>query len=218
MVNRFTLKTLFTPEELTNLVQNFGFKRMSEKAIETTLYNAFSDYILSALTELGDNTEDNKKIYLEANHHIDKARKLLEGMPHPAGKMAYRLNSMMTTLNKLIEGKDNFAAERANRFMEKNLVRRLKELWKANTSTPFHSGGDGSGKNPRDFILTCFAAAGRQYPEIVWFKEVDYTIADMLIRVLSDSETSTDPRVAAQPFSLIQSLATNAELNHTKFQ
>jgi hypothetical protein len=182
MVTPFSIKKLFKPNELTKLVQNFGFKRMDENEIEAVLEKSFSDYILSALSELGDNQENNKKIYIESVFHIDKAKKLLEGMPHPAGKMAYRLSSMTTTLNKLIEGKDNFAAERANRFMEKNLVRRLKEIWTANTSTPFHSGGDDSGKNPRDFILQCFTAAGNNYPEIYWFNEVDHTIADLLIK------------------------------------
>ena len=182
MITRFTLKNLFSSEEITNLVQNFGFKRLPEDEIENAIQNAFSDYILSALSELSDDHADQKKLYLEASLYIDKARKLLEGMPHPAGKMAYRLSNMFSTLNKLIEGKDNFAADRANRFMEKNLVRRLKDIWSGNTSTPFHSGGDGSGKNPRDFILTCFSAAGKKYPEINWFKEVDYTIADILIK------------------------------------
>lgn len=182
MTRTFVLKKLFSPEKITELVHNFGFKRMSTAEIEITIQNAFSDYILSALSELGDDTKNNKKIYIEAAFHMDKARKLLEGMPHPAGKMAYRLNNMMDTLNKLVEGSDNFAAERANRFMEKNLVRRLRDLWVANTATPFHSGGDDSGRNPRDFILLCFAAAAKQYPEIHWFKEVNFTIADLLIK------------------------------------
>lgn len=182
MSTTFNLKPLFNPEKITNMVQNFGFKRLSEEEINERLQVTFSDYIISALTEISDGQKDNKKIYIEAHYHMDKARKLLEYMPHPAGKMSYRLAAMMDTLNKLVEGSDNFAAERATRFMEKNLVRHLRDIWLANTSTPFHSGGDGSGRNPRDFILQCFAAAGAAYPEITWFKEVDYTIADLLIK------------------------------------
>jgi len=182
MVTKFSLKKLFTEDEVTELVQNFGFIRMDEAEITFMVQNAFSDYILAALSELGANTEEHQRIYLEAIHYLDKSSKLLEGMPHPAGKMAYRLDNMKKTLEKITEGQDNFAADRANRFMEKNLVRRLRDVWVGNTSTPFHSGGDGSGKNPRDFLLACFSAAGKQYPEITWFHDVDYTIADLLIK------------------------------------
>ncbi len=182
MVNKFQLKKLFTREGLTNLVQNYGFKRMSEEEIEFLLQNAFSDYVLVALTEFSGDKEELKKQYLEAIYHIGKAKILLEATPHPAGKMAYRLSKMADTLNKLVEGKDNFAAERASQFMEKNLVRRLRDLWCSNTSTPFHVGGDGSGRNPRDFLLDCFKAAGKHYPEIIWFNEVDHKLADEFIK------------------------------------
>ena len=182
MTTTFTLKTLFSAEKITKMRENFGFKRFSDEELSDRLQKTFSDYIIAALTEISDGQQNNQKIYIEASYHLDKARKLLEYMPHPAGKMSYRLASMLDTLNKLVEGSDNFAAERAARFMEKNLVRHLKEIWIGNTSTPFHSGGDGSGRNPRDFILDCFKTAGEAYPEIIWFNEVDYTIADLLIK------------------------------------
>ena len=66
--------------------------------------------------------------------------KLLEGLPHPAGKTAYRISAMKDTLDKLIEGRGDFSAERATRFVEKNLVRRLRDIWVANTATPFSCG------------------------------------------------------------------------------
>jgi len=182
MVTRFTLEKLFDEKELTNLVQNFGFKRMETAEIEHLIQSAFSDYILSALSELGVNQADHQRIYVEATHYLDKASKLLDGMPHPAGKMAYRLMNMKNTLEKVSSGQDNFATDRASRFMEKNLVRRLRDIWIGNTSTPFHSGGDGTGRNPRDFILTCFASAYAHYPDIAWFNEVNPHIADILIK------------------------------------
>ena len=181
MVNRFILKSLFPPEVLTKLVQNFGFIRMSEPEISHAIQGAFTDYILAALSENSSDTEDNQKIYIEAAYHLTKATKLLEAMPHPAGKMAYRLDAMTTTLNKLIEG-ETFAAERATRFMEKNLVRRLRDIWVANTATPFHTGSDNTGRNPKDFLLQCFAAAGREYPEVTWFKQVDEVVVNQLIK------------------------------------
>lgn len=155
---------------------------MSVDDIESAIQAAFSDYILAALSEVSGDEDNDKRIYSEANYHLIKASKLLEGMPHPAGKMSYRISNMTDTLNKLIEGRLNLGAERANRFMEKNLVRKLRDLWVANTSTPFHPHGDGTGKNPRDFLLQCFAAASHNYPEITWFKAVDNTVADILIK------------------------------------
>ena len=183
MTSRFQLKKLFNQAEITKIVHNFGFKRMSDAEFEQAIQKAFFDYILAALSEQNSLTaEDHRKRYIEANFHLDKAAKLLEGMPHPAGKMSFRINKMIDTLNKLIEGRINLAAERAARFMEKNLVRRLRDIWNSNTATPFHAYSDGSGRNPRDFILQCFAAAGKHYPEIQWFKDVDHVIADQLIK------------------------------------
>ena len=182
MVKAFQLKTLFAPQELTKIVQNFGLKKRSAPEIGDSIHDAFRDYILSALSELGDQREDKNKIYIEARFHLEKGGRLLEGMPHPAGKMSYKIAAMVETLTKLIENSSELAAERATRFMEKNLVRRLRDIWISNTSTPFHVGGDGTGRNPRDFILQCFEAAGNQYPEITWFKQVDHTVADMLIK------------------------------------
>jgi hypothetical protein len=91
---------------------------------------------------------------------------------------------MSDTLDKLIEGRSDFSAERATRFVEKNLIRRLRDIWASNTPTPFHAGFDNSGRNPRDFLLICLAAAGEQYPEITWFKSVDEKIADQLIKAI----------------------------------
>lgn len=182
MVNRFKLKTLFAESTLNELIDNFGFHRQSPSEVKTSIEAAFQDYILSALSEIGDSAEDKKRIYIEASHHIQQASRLLQGMPHPAGKISYRLNSMNGTLNKLVEGTANFAEERATRFMEKNLIRRLRDIWQANTSTPFYAGADSYGHNPRDFVLSCMTAAGVQYPEIRWFSQVDERIADQLIK------------------------------------
>jgi len=182
LVNKFVVKKLFSAEDLHQLVHTFGLKRMAVAEIESALQRAFSDYIVLSLSELGGAGEDHRRLYMESQFHLQKARKLLEGLPHPAGKMAYRISVMGDTLNKLIEGSGDFSAERATRFVEKNLVRQLRDIWIANTATPFYAGADQSGRNPRDFLLRCFAAAGEQYPELTWFKSVDDAIADQLIR------------------------------------
>ena len=182
MVNQFILNKLFSAEDLSRLMETFGFRRMSEDEFEAALQQAFSDYILLSLSELGGEAEDHRRLYIESQFHLHKAMKLLEGLPHPAGKMAYRISAMTDTLDKLIEGRDNFSAERATRFVEKNLVRQLRDIWVANTATPFHAGSDNSGRNPKDFLLYCFAAAGDQYPELTWFKLVDDRVVDQLIK------------------------------------
>jgi hypothetical protein len=182
LVNRFSLEKLFSPQELEDLIRTFGFKRMSLPEIEGALQKAFTDYILISLSEFSSDSEEARRLYMESQFHLQKASKLLEGLPHPAGKMAYRISAMVDTLNKLIEGRGDFSAERATRFVEKNLVRQLRAIWLSNTSTPFHSGGDGSGRNPRDFLMRCFVAAGEKYPQLTWFSSVDTAIADQLIR------------------------------------
>jgi hypothetical protein len=182
LVNKFILKQLFSSEALTQVMVNYGFRRMTPKEFEAAVQKAFYDYILLSLSENGGEAEDNRRLYIESQFHLQKAMKLLESLPHPAGKMAYRIAAMNDTLNKLIEGGSNFSAERANRFVEKNLVRQLREIWIANTATPFHVGGDNSGRNPRDFLLCCFKAAGEHYPELSWFNMVDEKIADQLIK------------------------------------
>ncbi len=184
MVKRFETKNLFDSSQITNMVQNFGLKRQEESDIQLALQQAFSDYILSALSEINGSTEEHRQLYIEASFHLQKAERLLDGLPHPAGKMATRLSTMEATLQKLIEGKIGSAAERANRFMEKNLIRKLREIWRNNTPNPFHAGGDDSGKNPRDFIVFCFHVVGTEYPELDWFKRLNRFEADLLIKAI----------------------------------
>jgi len=182
MVKSFHVKPLLSEQELTELSANFGFRRFSTQELSDAITDAFRDYILVSLSELGEGVEENKRLYVEANHYIQQASKLLFGMPHPAGKMASRLDSMSSTLIKIMEGSQDISAQRATRFMEKNLGRRLREVWSLNTSTIFHAGSDGMGKSPRDFLIRCFKAAGKAYPELEWFNQVDEKVADLLIK------------------------------------
>ena len=182
MVNQFVLKKLFNADEIQGIIKNFGFKRMTVVEFDAAVQKAFSDYVLVSLSELGAETEDHRRLYIEAQFHLQKSMKLLEGLPHPAGKMAYRISTMMDTLNKLIEGRSDFSAERATRFVEKNLVRHLRNIWMMNTATPFYVGSDNSGYSPRDFLILCFTAAGKQYPELTWLNSVNTNIADQLIK------------------------------------
>jgi len=182
MVNSFSLKTLLSKQDIQFISNNFGFQKYSNEQLNEAFQNAFHDYILVSLSEMGESLEENKRLYSEANFHLQKASKLLFGTPHPAGKMSIRLEKMSETLYKLIDGSLEISAQRATRFMEKNLARRLRDIWQANTSTSFYVGGDGSGKNPRDFLIYSFNCAGQQYPELEWFNQIDEKIADLLIK------------------------------------
>lgn len=182
MVNSFSLKTLLSEQDIQFISTNFGFQKYSNEELNEAFQNAFHDYILVSLSEMGESLEENKRLYSEANFHLQKASKLLLSTPHPAGKMSLRLTKMSNTLHKLIDGSLDISAQRATRFMEKNLARQLRSIWQANTSTSFYFGGDDSGKNPRDYLIFCFKCAGKQYPELEWFNQMDERIADVLIK------------------------------------
>lgn len=181
LVNIFKLKTFFSGADYTYFDEHFGIRLVAKTELSQRIEAAFQDYILAALSELGDQRENKSKIYIEARYHLDKAQALLKAMPHPAGKMSQKLSNMSETLQKMIEGSDSFSASRATRFMEMNLVRKLRDLWIQGTGSTFQPGGD-DGKNPKDFILYCFKKAGEAYPEITWFNDVDERVADILIK------------------------------------
>lgn len=182
MSKQFTLKPIFSEQTLTTLVQKYGLKRMTDTEIGTKLNAIFEEYILLALSEMGGTTEERNAAYNEAIWYLGKAQKLLLGQPHPASKMAQKLKEMSVTLSNVIQGGDNQGAERAKRFVEKNLVRKLKQLWEANTSAPFLHELYFDGHSAIEFLLDCFELASNSYPEIEWFKAVTPETASKMIR------------------------------------
>ena len=66
MVKAFQFKTLFAAQELTKLVQNFGLRKRPAPEIGDSIHEAFRDYILSALSELGDQSEDKNMLHRSA--------------------------------------------------------------------------------------------------------------------------------------------------------
>ena len=182
MSKTFKLKLIFNEAKITELVQKYGLKRMSNEELSAELHTIFEDYILIALSELSSSVEERNAAYNEAIWYITKAQKLLAGQPHPAGKMAAKLKDMCNTLNTVIQGEDNNGADRAKRFVEKNLVRKLRQFWQANTAQPFTPDIHFDGHSPVEFILDCFACAGASFPEIEWFDQVDASTASKLIR------------------------------------
>ena len=178
----FTLKPLFSPEKITHLVQKYGFIRQTEEEISTKLHSIFEEYIVLALSEMSGSIEERNAAYNEAIWYFSKAQKLLQGQPHPAGKMAAKLDDMSKTLTSVIEGADQNGAERAKRFVEKNLARKLKQFWQSNTATPFTPDICFDGHSAIEFLLECFGLAAQSFPEIEWFSQVDAHTASKLIR------------------------------------
>ena len=181
MINRFELKKIFNEQQLKDVIQDFEFLGTSQ-ALELSIQNAFSDYIINALSEMSGSTDEHKRLYIEAVYYLQKSQKLLEGLPHPAGKMANRLLAMVSTLNKLASDQQNISAERANRFIEKNLIQRLRHVWECYTKVSFFDSPSQHRFTSREYLMRCLNAAGKQYPEITWLSLADLKSVDSLMR------------------------------------
>lgn len=177
----FSVKPLFNVSQSESLALRFGLKVAPEKLI-TAIGDSFSDYILLALSEEIETRQQRDQHYQEAIEHLAAAASLLRGQPHPAGGMATKIDKMKSTLRKVIDNQSEIAEERARRFVELNLVRRLRSVWQCYTNTPFYAGLDGSGRSPHDFLRVCFDAAAVQYPEISWFSAINDRAIDFMLR------------------------------------
>jgi len=108
---------------------------------------------------------------------------LLRGQQHPAGSMALKIDKFVKTLQTVVEGRHTPAKEKAMRFVEKNLGRKLKQLWlSCGGSTLVPSGLNAAhGDNPVAFFKVCFENASVAYPEIDWLSHHDESSINRLI-------------------------------------
>ncbi|WP_317930608.1 hypothetical protein [Halioxenophilus sp. WMMB6] len=183
MSPQFAIKPILTATEAAELVLQFGLRCDTETLLEA-ITQAFSDYILLAMSEEIESRQLRDQHYTEAIFYLEKAAKLLKGQPHPAGTMASKLDKMRQTLQKVLANESEIAEERAKRFVELNLVRKLRDVWQMYTNTPFYIGLDGSGRSPHDYLATCFRYASAQYPEITWLAAVNDRAIDYMIKVV----------------------------------
>jgi len=183
MTPSFAVNDILSLANAEACCRQFGFKTTAEN-LQSAINHAFFDYILLALSEEKESRQLRDQHYQEAIFHINKAQKLLIGQPHPAGGMANKLEKMSQTLQKVMANQSEIAEERAKRFVELNLVRKLKAVWQRSTNTPFYVGRDGSDRSPHDFLLRCFHAASQVYPEIVWFSAVNHRAIDYMINAV----------------------------------
>lgn len=183
MSQTFIVKALLDEPQAEAFALRFGLK-VEPTVLVNALRDAFSDYILLALSEQIESRQLRDEHYLQAIEYMAKAQALLLGQPHPAGGMAGKLEKMQTTLRKVIDNQSEIAEERARRFVELNLVRRLRDVWQRYTNTPFYVGLDGSGRSPHDYLSQCFQLAQAQYPEIDWLGAVNDRAIDYMLKTI----------------------------------
>ena len=129
MVSTFKLKNIFDDDFCTSMSKKYGFLNIDNNEIRENLENTFKDFIILILSENNAYTlEERNKLYQEAIYNLEHTSKLLKGMPHPASSMSYKLTKMSETLKKVTIGNKK-GKTKANRFIEKNLVRKFIVFW-----------------------------------------------------------------------------------------
>ena len=129
MVSTFKLKNIFDNDFCTSMSKKYGFLNIDNNEIRENLENTFKDFIILILSENNAYTlEERNKLYQEAIYSLEHTSKLLKGMPHPASSMSYKLTKMSETLKKVTIGNKK-GKTKANRFIEKNLVRKFIVFW-----------------------------------------------------------------------------------------
>ena len=123
MTTTFELKNIFNDDFCKSLKKTYGLN--NENQIANMLQDTFRDFIILILSENNSYTvEERNKLYNEAIYNLQHTSKLLQGMPHPASSMSYKLSKMSETLKKVTSGNKK-EKSKANRFIEKNLIRKF---------------------------------------------------------------------------------------------
>ena len=177
MVSTFKLKNIFDDDFCTSMSKKYGFLNIDNNEIRENLENTFKDFIILILSENNAYTlEERNKLYQEAIYNLEHTSKLLKGMPHPASSMSYKLTKMSETLKKVTIGNKK-GKTKANRFIEKNLVRKFIVFWDVFSEKKFLFQQQELNYDTCDCFLECAKKISESYPEIEWFKdcEIDFT-------------------------------------------
>ncbi len=183
MAQRFSLKPLFSDAQAKLALEQFSIGLDTHQYCEA-IQEAFFDYTLLALNEVAiESLEERNRLFVEAQAHLKQASNLLRGQQHPAGPMALKIDKFVKTLQVVVEGRHTPAKEKAMRFVEKNLGRKLKQFWLQQSKLPFGPGSIKSnmGNNVTAFFKLCFEQASKAYPEIDWFAYHDESSINRLI-------------------------------------
>ena len=100
-------------------------------------------------------------------------------MPHPASSMSYKLLKMSETLKKVISGGKREKSN-ANRFIEKNLIRKFIIFWDKYSTNKFLTSDKEINYKICECFLDCSKKIATIYPEIEWFKTCDKEFIESL--------------------------------------
>ncbi len=177
MVSTFVLKDIFDREFCESLIKKYGFENNDYQKISNELSNTFKDFIILILSENNSySVEERNKLYNEAIFNLQHTSKLLQGMPHPASSMSYKLLKMSETLKKVTSGNKKEKTN-ANRFIEKNLIRKFILFWDKYSNEKYLKTDKKINYNTCKCFLDCSKKISIIYPEIEWFKtcEMEFT-------------------------------------------
>lgn len=180
MTTTFELKNIFNDDFCKSLCKSYGFKNEGQNEIANILQDTFRDFIILILSENNSYTvEERNKLYNEAIYNLQHTSKLLQGMPHPASSMSYKLSKMSETLKKVTSGSKK-EKSKANRFIEKNLIRKFILFWDANNPNKFLLDKNRINYDICKCFLDCAKKISSEYPEIEWFRVCEIEFIESL--------------------------------------
>tara|TARA_B110000003_G_scaffold103041_1_gene105272 strand:+ start:613 stop:1161 length:549 start_codon:yes stop_codon:yes gene_type:complete len=178
LTTTFELKNIFNDDFCKSLKKTYGLN--NENQIANMLQDTFRDFIILILSENNSYTvEERNKLYNEAIYNLQHTSKLLQGMPHPASSMSYKLSKMSETLKKVTSGNKK-EKSKANRFIEKNLIRKFILFWDANSPDKFFTEKDKINYEICKCFLDCSKKISSKYPEIEWFRVCEIEFVESL--------------------------------------
>tara|TARA_B110000003_G_scaffold223863_1_gene224364 strand:+ start:115 stop:669 length:555 start_codon:yes stop_codon:yes gene_type:complete len=180
LVSAFELKDIFNDDFCELISKKYNFKENDNEEMRRDLEDTFKDFIILILSENNSYTlEERNKLYNEAIFNLQQASKLLKGMPHPASSMSYKLIKMSETLKKVTYGNKK-EKTKANRFIEKNLIRKFIVLWNKYSSCKFLSEENKINYEVCKCFMECSKEVHRRFPDIEWFKDCEIEFTESL--------------------------------------
>ena len=180
MVSAFKLKDIFNDDFCELISKKYNFKENDNEEMRRDLEDTFKDFIILILSENNSYTlEERNKLYNEAIFNLQQASKLLKGMPHPASSMSYKLIKMSETLKKVTYGNKK-EKTKANRFIEKNLIRKFILFWDTFSEDKFLSKENKINYKICECFMQCSQEISKVYPDIEWFKLCDIDFVESL--------------------------------------
>tara|TARA_B100001027_G_scaffold126917_1_gene87671 strand:+ start:165 stop:719 length:555 start_codon:yes stop_codon:yes gene_type:complete len=180
LVSTFDLKDIFKNDFCELISKKYNFKKNDSAEIHKDLEETFKDFIILILSENNSYTiEERNKLYNEAIFNLQQTSKLLQGMPHPASSMSYKLLKMAETLKKVTFGSKK-EKTKANRFIEKNLVRKFIVFWNKYNDNKFLSKEDKINYLICECFMDCSQEVHRNFPDIEWFKDCEIDFVESL--------------------------------------